>query len=318
MPRRSEPRPLGPCSLCRLERPLTFEHIPPRSAGNTDPVWAQSMDQWLRDGPAYARGGEPLGRKQQRGMGGHLLCGECNSLLGSTLVPEYAQWALPVRSAFAQEGQLVDWADWVREQSWVEAKWADRSPGVFARQALAMCVTAGGGLPDDQRHSRLLAAIHTQGEQDTAAVPSLHVRFYAGPQTRMGPIQGMLCSTDAGWVSSVTWEVAYPPFAFILTLAGDAPEEAFDLQDWLALPTATTVGQVSLTAPLGFGHTPYLGDYRTRAAVALDAGEPPVTAPVQRRTIGGDTWTRFALNRTEPVRTCEVNFCLAGRWSKSL
>jgi hypothetical protein len=28
-----------------------------------------------------------------------------------------------------------------------------------------------GGLPDDQRHSLLLAAIHTEGEQDTAAVP---------------------------------------------------------------------------------------------------------------------------------------------------
>jgi hypothetical protein len=53
---------------------------------------------------------------------------------------------------------------------------------VFARQALAMCVTAGSGLPDARRHSALLAAIHTHNEQDTAALPSLQMRFYAGPR----------------------------------------------------------------------------------------------------------------------------------------
>ena len=53
---------------------------------------------------------------------------------------------------------------------------------VFAWQALAMCVTAEGGLPDARRHSALLATIHTHKEQDTAALPSPQMRFYAGPR----------------------------------------------------------------------------------------------------------------------------------------
>jgi len=97
---------------------------------------------------------------------------------------------------------------------------------------------AGGGLPDDQRHSTLLAAIHTRDEQDTSGVPPLHVRFYAGPQARMGSVQGRLRNTGTGWVSSVSWEVAYPPFAFTLTLAGAAPEDDFNLRSWLALSAA--------------------------------------------------------------------------------
>ena len=315
MPRTSRSKPFGPCSLCKQERQLTFEHIPPQAAGNTDPVWAQNMDQWLSAGPAYARKGQPRGRQQQRGAGGHLLCGECNSLLGTTLVPEYARWAGPVRKAFAKAKELVDWADRIPEQSLVEVGWAGRRPGVFARQALAMCLTAGRGLPEVRRHTALLAAIHTHDEQDTATLPSLQMRFYAGPQARMGPAQGWLKHTAAGWVSSVAWEVAYPPFAFSLTLAGVASEDDFDLRGWLALPSATTAGQVSLMAPLGFGHTPYFLDYRTRAAVARDAEEPAIPAPAQRFAMQPDVWTRFGV---EPVKTCDVAFRLPGRWSLSL
>jgi hypothetical protein len=68
-------------------------------------------------------------------------------------------------------------------------------------------------------------------------------------------------------------------------------------------------------APLGFGHTPYFGDYRSRAAVAHDAEELLVPAPSQRHTIGLDTWTRFAVNKAEKDEACEVDFRLAGQWS---
>ena len=58
-----------------------------------------------------------------------LLCGECNSLLGTTLVPEYAQWAGPVRDGLVRAKQLVDWADRIPEQSQVKVGWAGRPSG---------------------------------------------------------------------------------------------------------------------------------------------------------------------------------------------
>jgi hypothetical protein len=42
---------------------------------------------------------------------------------------------------------------------------------VFARQALVMCVIAGGGLPDSDRHGALCDAIHAEQEQDPDALP---------------------------------------------------------------------------------------------------------------------------------------------------
>lgn len=155
---------------------------------------------------------------------------------------------------------------------------------------------------------------NTRNGQDTSALPSLQMRFYAGPQARRGPAQGWLQNTVTGWVSSVAWEVAYPPFAFTLTLAGVASEDDFDLRGWLALPSATTAEQVSLMAPLGFGHTPYFRDYRTRAAVARDAEGPVIPAPAERLAIQPDVWTRFAV---EAAQTCGVEFRLPGRWSSS-
>lgn len=100
--------------------PTDVRAHPTAGAGNTDPVWAQNMDQWLSAGPAYARKGQPLGRQQQRGAGGHLLCGQCNSLIGTTLVPEYARWAGPVGDAFVKAKELLDWADRIPEQSLVK------------------------------------------------------------------------------------------------------------------------------------------------------------------------------------------------------
>jgi hypothetical protein len=311
MPRSSRPKPVGPCSLCKQERRLTFEHIPPQAAGNTDTVWAQGMDDWLRSGPAYRRSGRPPGRPQQRGAGGHWLCRDCNSVLGTTLVPEYAQWATPVRDAFARATLVLGWADRVPDQSFVNAEWQQRCPGVFARQALAMCVTAGGGLPDSAKHDALLDAIHNDAAQDTSKLPPLHVRFYAGPQARMGGVQGALRETPDGWVSSVSWEVAFPPFAFILTLDGAVPTNAYDLRDWLALPTASRA-DVSLLAPLAFGYTPYFGDYRTQAAVVRDAEEPAVPAPVECVDAHADERTRFGVRGTT---ACHVAIDLPGRWA---
>lgn len=127
----------------------------------------------------------------------------------------------------------------------------------------------------------------------------------------MGGLQGVLRETSDGWVSSVIWEVAFPPFAFTLTLDGPAPTNAYDLRDWLALPTATRA-DVSLLAPLAFGHTPYFSDYRTQAAVVRDAEEPAVPTPVECVDADADERTRFGVCTTT---ACQVAIDLPGRWS---
>lgn len=85
---------VGICRICKKEKELTFEHIPPRSAFNkrikyynipTDEYWGNFVK--------YAINGETYGKKIQRGLGEYCLCSECNTFLGSKYVRDYKKIA---------------------------------------------------------------------------------------------------------------------------------------------------------------------------------------------------------------------------------
>lgn len=71
----------GKCALCRQERELSFEHIPPRAAFNSKPVKTVSGDKIIHDPNRMPWDTEGLEyRDQQRGMGLFSLCDSCNSI----------------------------------------------------------------------------------------------------------------------------------------------------------------------------------------------------------------------------------------------
>lgn len=80
----------GNCRICGAHGRLTFEHIPPQAAGNRGKVTLYSYEDVLR-----SHHGVPLpkGRQQQRGAGGYLLCGRCNSDL-SPYARAYGDFAM--------------------------------------------------------------------------------------------------------------------------------------------------------------------------------------------------------------------------------
>lgn len=83
--------PEGICHLCGEYGPLSFEHVPPKSAFNDRPVLVSSIDNvWDVDfGDADAK---LQGKIQQRGAGAYTLCGWCNSFTGRTYAPGFTAW----------------------------------------------------------------------------------------------------------------------------------------------------------------------------------------------------------------------------------
>ena len=79
---------------------------------------------------------------------------------------------------------------------------------------------------------------------------------------------------------TVLVEVAFPPFAYMMTIDSD-PDMAIDAFDMLNITPMVDVGYdqkaigVELDLLVGFGHTPYPGDYRTRAMLEADLRKPP-------------------------------------------
>ena len=71
---------------------MSFEHVPPRSAFNSAPVYAKKFDEiigedYLSDEKA------PSGTKIQRGNGAYTLCGKCNNNTGAWYGNAYLDWA---------------------------------------------------------------------------------------------------------------------------------------------------------------------------------------------------------------------------------
>ncbi len=79
----------GKCSICGTTGELTFEHVPPRSAFNDQPVLYQTIDQMLAQEDQHPQ----TGRISQRGMGSYTLCSSCNNRTGAWYGKAFAGWA---------------------------------------------------------------------------------------------------------------------------------------------------------------------------------------------------------------------------------
>lgn len=83
---------LGECAICGKTRTLTFEHIPPKSAFNNQPVkqynvfnsFGTSNKPWDFDGLKYINA--------QKGKGFYSLCRECNNNTGAWYGKDYCEF----------------------------------------------------------------------------------------------------------------------------------------------------------------------------------------------------------------------------------
>ena len=78
----------GTCRICGTFGRLTFDHVPPRSAFNDQPILLASGEQVLGRDSLDAIGGST----QQRGAGGFSLCERCNNETGGWYGRAYAEW----------------------------------------------------------------------------------------------------------------------------------------------------------------------------------------------------------------------------------
>lgn len=86
-----EIKKVGKCKLCGQEGTLTFEHIPPRAAGNKITEFYEiNQEEYFQNAREFAfTGKKPKGPKKQGGVGGYFLCKECNNFLGARYAKDY-------------------------------------------------------------------------------------------------------------------------------------------------------------------------------------------------------------------------------------
>jgi hypothetical protein len=259
----------GRCRICGKIDSLTREHLPPVSAQIDGRIIVHTLEEWL------ARSSEdavPGGMAQQGGVWTRALCASCNSTTGSWYGNEYRGWVARAMAVMRQLPPLEE-LDAHDRMEQVEVRVADVDPGAFVRQVLSLLCTVSGPWDLAGRHPEIRAMILDRQSGTLPAGMRLHLVLYCGSGSR---IAGPSLVIDRG---SRRWEwlleLAYPPLAMLLVLAGNAePRTLLDISEF----TTVSPGQVfnyQAILDIGFGHTALPGDYRPSGALGDRAGANP-------------------------------------------
>jgi hypothetical protein len=96
----------------------------------------------------------------------------------------------------------------------------------------------------------------------------LYLVLYRGQLARQSGVSGRL---DVGTgATHLLTELARPPFAYVMSIDEPSPAIPLGRITHLADFDQATEATLDLELVVGFGHTPYPADYRTRAAVNRD------------------------------------------------
>lgn len=198
------------------------------------------------------------GRIQQKGMGDQVLCGRCNSFLGREYVIEYRDWA--------RWGMLVlrhcpPAADFVR------ATVLARKPLRFLKQCVAMILCSNDPAFVDGQPA-LRKFVLDPREKYLPPDLDVYLTLYRSKKARrVGIMGGANLQTHTVGLFS---EVAFPPFGVLFVLAS-SPEDRFGRITEFRHCDLDETRDVQLDLLIGEAHTPYPGDYRTRAQVEREA-----------------------------------------------
>jgi hypothetical protein len=260
---------IGKCRICGKHKQLTKEHIPLKNSGNKQNTASHSLDDWLKNQDVRDLG---KGKVAQGGIYGFTLCSDCNSLTGTRFGGEYTKWAangfavlseLPLDELNSQQGPFAQGIQFGTKDKPV-------FPGSMARQVLSFMCSLSGSWDIAERYPIIRALLLSDVVASLPDDLDLGMALYAGPR---GRTVGPQLKVD---VENMSWqwvmEVAFPPFAFTMVLLSNKtkPLHGLVLNEWFAQKAKDSVafkGEVEI----GFGWSPFPGDYRTLAAINKQA-----------------------------------------------
>jgi hypothetical protein len=256
------------CRICRsAEAKLSYEHVPPRAAFNEDPTTVYGLADWLaREEDGTMSGG----RIEQRGVGARTLCERCNNNTGSWYGNELALAARAGARILLEEVPLTEF-DALTESRYgrVTIKQTDKHPHPLRliKQIITMLLATSPPTLS-LSHPDLGDFVLDRERRGLPDRYHFYLSLFAGPMARSTGVAERLDVERRRHDTLV--EVAFPPFAYVMTI--DSEPEAIESCD---ITEFVTVGydqraNLELDLLIGFGHTPYPADYRTKAMVERD------------------------------------------------
>jgi hypothetical protein len=253
------------CRICRQRPADSFEHVPPRKALNDEATRVYGITDWLEAPDGVLQGGEI----EQRGAGGIYLCQRCNNNTGSWYGKELVVAAASGASILRQTP--LDELDAKLKATWASVTFTQSETGPHPLRFIKQVVTMLLAISPIELSAKNPALGDFVMERTKTGLPDdyrFYLSLFAGPNART--VGGGVKIDLERNRSDVVVEVAFPPFAYVMTI-GSEPD---------AIPTAeitdcVNVGydqraDMELGLLVGFGHVPFPIDYRTKAMIERD------------------------------------------------
>lgn len=241
----------GKCHICGAIGPLTFEHVPPKAAGNEPYGISLDVHQYLDNNPDA-----PLStmrrRKLPRGSGGYVFCARCNNLTGAHYVEDYAIWA----------GQGERHRRALRDSNSLALPFQIFPARVFKQILAIFAATCRPEMFEKNPFLRELVL-----NRDAQGMPE-NLRLFCyivhpeSQTSRHSGVAGMVQGTTVHTIA----EFAYRPFGYLLTFGGSpVPDRGlFDLT-FFAHHQYNEYRELHLPIPTRHVESYFPADYRNRA-----------------------------------------------------
>jgi hypothetical protein len=249
------PTVTGKCRICGSEGPLSFEHVPPKSAFNESPAFLQTMDEWMDSGK------KRRGRVQQRGFGGFTLCERCNNNTGAWYGSEYVKWARELGRFVLEKPEGASIA-----KLWLN----DVFPLRFLKQAVT-CLFSANQPVFGESNPELVSFVLDRDRKGLSPKYEVYLTLVAGSLRSVGvSAKADVRQRDLN-VSrmQVLTEFAHMPFAVRMTLKADFVDPLGRISHFAQYGFDEKCG-IRIALPVGDIASPFPGDYRSEAQVKRD------------------------------------------------
>lgn len=192
----------GVCRICKEEKLLSFEHIPPKSAFNKNNRF-QVFDStdYYQNFEKYKKE-RPKSKIYQGGLGDYSLCEKCNSFLGAKYVKEYQKFA-HIAMGILQEYDNENHKSYQFDISDIDLL-------IFLKQVVAIFVCSNDPFFTES-YPELLEFIRDAEMKELSSRYRIYMFLFNKGQTKNGKLH--VLNTHG-----VVCEFAYPPFGFILNV----------------------------------------------------------------------------------------------------
>jgi hypothetical protein len=256
---------VGPCHVCGQAAPLTFEHMPPRAAGNSAPRRAVDLETSLAHpiGEFPSRGWASM----QRGVGLYATCARCNNFGGTAYVPQYLDFTASMFSGLEAWARQAESAGQTGPPEKLRMNVERIDTGAVVRQVLFMLMAASGSAGLGERYPVLREIVL---DKTPAALPpemALRLTLLATERSRVHPV-----AVEANFATDqerALVEVAFTPFAWLLEIGDPSDRQAADVSSWTEV-VPDEERQIELVTTVGSIVTAIGGDYRHRWQIADD------------------------------------------------